>query len=698
MRILVGCTRGVAKVGREKRRQGRMGIELFIEDGAYTTVAAAVAMLMVLALVFSATLAVWSSSRASDVQVSADATALAGANVVASYHTVATVLDACVLSMGLAGFTMAGTGLVGLLVPGAHVAAGKTLDAGVRMLKARNSFAESASRGLEKLEGSLPYLVAANGTRACTAQNTELVTYTGTALAMPRESASSFPALEGPAVETEGLEQAGERLNEAARELAAASEDTAEAKERAWLADCGREGMSMQERAAKLSGISAMQNPDYASSLTWDPQVGIERARTYYRWRYEHDEPEGQGVEARADAAARHAFYDYALGRLERMEIAERDGRVTAELELLPKNTDEARATTLYTDAVWPTTMEDDGLTLHFAADCPGATGAAGPLGSLRDIEVGAVTECPTCRFGIGDVGKVPAASTAIDNGFEYHLREYTLALEDYVACRNRELELERATQGEAEHAGNTFEEAIEGLSSGRPRIAPPGRSGCVALVVQDEIEAPEGLQSSFAAAQDVGPRAAVAAATLKTDAATRENNVLATFFSGLEERVGADGPAGLVDGVMDLWGDLLIAYGDMSGALEELTGDLLGGLRDLGAGPVASWLGDRIEGIVGALGLEPVDLSLQKPVLADSSRVLEDAGATGVVDVQEMLRSIPAGTCDPDAILRAIGYEVGAYIESLEFTVAEVPLPGGGSIPITVRLRDVIGPITGGS
>ena len=96
----------------------------------------------------------------------------------------------------------------------------------------------------------------------------------------------------------------------------------------------------------------------------------------------------------------------------------------------------------------------------------------------------------------------------------------------------------------------------------------------------------------------------------------------------------------------------------------------------------------------MGALGLDPVDLSLRKPVLADSARVLEDAGATGVVDVQEMLRSIPVGSLDADAILRAIGYEVGTYIESLEFTVAEIPLPNGGSIPITVRLRDVIGPI----
>ena len=77
-------------------------MDLFIEDGAYTTVASACAMLVVLSLLFSSSLAIWSASRAGDVQVGADATALAGENVVSSYHTAATVLDACALSLGLA--------------------------------------------------------------------------------------------------------------------------------------------------------------------------------------------------------------------------------------------------------------------------------------------------------------------------------------------------------------------------------------------------------------------------------------------------------------------------------------------------------------------------------------------------------------------------------------------------------------------
>ncbi len=544
---------GVSSGDGEKRV--RWGIDLFCEEGAYTTLASATAMLMVLALLFSASWAIWSASRSADVQVSADATALSGSNVVASYYTVATVLDASILSMGLAGFAMAGTGMVGLLVPGANVAAKETLVAAVRMLKTRNEFAASASRGLEKLEQSLPVLVAAQATRTCDAQDTERIGYSGTALALPGDSASEFPAIDGAQVATDGLEESGDALDEVADELAAAAEETAESKEAAWLADCGREGMNMQERAGKLSGITAADNPDYASSVTWDPNVALNRAQAYYAWRLEHDVPENSSVEARADAAARGVFYEYAVEHFADARVEEIDGALVSNVELLPRNTDEVRDTRMYTEARWPSTVESGGVTLHFSSDCPGATGAEGGPLSLAALEAGFARECSTCKFSIGDVGKVPAASTSIDNGFEYHLREFTLALDDYVAASNRERELQRRAQAQAEQAGTAFENAIAALGVERPRIAPPGRYGCVALVVADKFASPESLQTSFASTGEIPLRGAVSAAVLAPDAATAENNVLSQFCSGLEERVGSGGALGVSDGVMEDWG-----------------------------------------------------------------------------------------------------------------------------------------------
>ena len=53
--------------------------------------------------------------------------------------------------------------------------------------------------------------------------------------------------------------------------------------------------MNMQERAGRLSGIADHDNPDFASSMVWEPNVALDRARAYYRWRYDHDAPEGKG-------------------------------------------------------------------------------------------------------------------------------------------------------------------------------------------------------------------------------------------------------------------------------------------------------------------------------------------------------------------------------------------------------------------
>lgn len=670
-------------------RARRLGVDAFIEDGAYTTLAAAVSILLVMALLFSSTSAVWSMSRAGDTQAAADATAMAGANVVSSYHTAATVVDASILSLGLTGFVVTGVGLAATLVPGAQ-AAGQMVDAGVRIIKMRNEFASSTSRGLKTLEDALPWLVAANGARACSAQSSESVEFSGSAMAVPRESASEFPALEGSEIETEEIEAGADELDQAATDLARANEKAAQKKEAAWLVDCGREGANMQERAASLSGLSAAENPDYASSLTWEPMVALDRTRAYYRWRRDYDEPVGSGVEARVDAAARHAFYTYACEEFADARVEEVDGRMAASVPMLPRNTEEVKGTRLYTDACWPSSYESQGLTLHFGSSCPGATGAVGPSLSLQSIDASAAHECEVCKFSVTDVGKAPAASTSIDNGYEYHLREFTRALQEYVDARNEQLEQERRAKSKAQGVSDAFEDAISVLAGKRPRIAPPGRAGCVAMVASGEISADNALSNPFAPTPELQRRGAVSAAVLAPDPATRENNVLSNFFSTVQERVGDRGAVGLIDDVMGLWGDLLISYGDLGEGLGDVMDGLLGGLDALGAGPLASWLSGRISGVVRGLGFEPVDLSCKKPVLTDSSNVIAQSDVAGLGDLQSALRSIPLGSTDPGAILQAAGYAVGERIYATEFTLASIPLPGGGSIPLTIRLGDL--------
>lgn len=705
MRGLAGRCRPSARC-RRGGFMGRAGIDLFIEDGAYTTLSSAVVILVVLTLLFSSTAAIWSMSRAGDTQVAADSGALAGANVVSSYHTAATVVDASILSLGLAGFATIGTGLVAILIPGAELAAGDMVDTGIEIIKTRNKFAKSASEGLQKLETALPYLVAARATQTVSAQDTDSVTYTGTALAVPRTSESDFAALEGSEISTDAIKDTSEDLERAAEELQKASEETAKAKERAWLADCGGSDKGsvgscscMWERAKSLAGLSGIENPHYASSITWEPQVALDRARAYYRSRLASEAPQGLSVEMRAESAARKAFYTYASAEVNRAYITEDGDKVSSIIPLLPRNSDEVRATELYTDAVWPTSVNDGKTYLHYGASCPNyKKGTTNGFASVADYD--GQDKCSKCHFGVSSLGAVAAPSTSIENGFEYHFDKFKDAVEDYVKCRNKELELERQTEDEADRASNAFDQVIKALSGERPRIAPPGRNGVVAFAVSSDVTTPDELNSSFNTAVELGSRGAISAAVLAPDNATAQNNVLSRFFSTLEERSG--GVAGVLDGVMDVWGRLLVGYGDIQGSADELMGEMI---NDLGGGSgalgsIASWLGDTASSSVAALGLEPCDLRLRKPVLTDTANVIKSPGSdiAGLSKTQDKLRSIPLGVTDPKALCEALEYQVERTISGTVFTLAEIPLPGGGSIPLTVDVATLVGALGGGS
>ena len=711
-RCLLRATRGFVgccRPGAHRKRggfMGRAGIDLFIEDGAYTTLSSAVVILVVLTLLFSSTAAIWSMSRAGDTQVAADSGALAGANVVSSYHTAATVVDASILSLGLAGFATIGTGLVAILIPGAELAAGDMVDTGIEIIKTRNKFAKSASEGLQKLETALPYLVAARATQAVSAQNTDSVTYTGTALAVPRTSESDFVALKGSEISTDAIKDTSEDLERAAEELQKASEETAKAKERAWLADCGGSDKGsvgscscMWERAGSLAKLSDIENPHYASSVTWEPQIALNRAKTYYRQRLANEKPEGSSTQMKAKSAARRAFYAYAIEEVDRAYITDGGEQFSAYVPLLPRVPNEVRVTELYTDVAWPTSTNDGKTCLHYGTDCPVyKKGTPGGLASVADYD--GHDTCSACDFSVVTLGCALMPPSFIENGFEYHFDEFKDALDEYVECRKKELELERQTEDEADRAGNAFDQAIKALSGERPRIAPPGRNGVVALAVSGDISSPDELNSSFNTAVKLGSRGAISAAVLAPDDATAQNNVLSRFFSTLEERSG--GVAGVLDGVMDVWGRLLVGYGDIQGSADELMDEMIKGLGGgSGAlGSIASWLGDTVSASVAALGLEPCDLRLRKPVLTDSANVIKSPGSdiTGLSKAQDKLRSIPLGVTDPKALCEALEYQVERTISGAVFTLAEIPLPGGGSIPLTVDVATLVGALGGGS
>lgn len=656
------------------------------DEGGFTTVAVAVALMLSLTLVFAAASAGWVASRSSEVQRVADASALAGANAVAAFSTVAQVLDACVLSLGVTGMVVYGAGLVASCVPGLTAVGAQLCATGGQILEARRGFARSAASGLERLEAALPTLVVANSASCVAANGEDGLSYVGCALPVPLESGSDFSALLADADDAP-LDGLSERMRDASLDAQEARERADEALERGWMADCGSRPHSLHERAGALAGLPSSANPHYPSCETWGFGVPLVRARAYYAARLANERVVGSTPEELTDAACRRAFYEYALGRVRSGSWAEHpDGTVEADLPLLPRNADETRATELYTRVAWPCTDEGGSRTLHSSLDCPGATGGPSGSASLAQLDAGAVSRCPQCQMDVGDLGRVASASTSIENGFEHHWRIIVEASEDYEAARDDLAAAEARTRELAEEGELEFERALEQLTTGRPTLCPPGAWGCVAVVARPEgTVVPTELTASFLSSAELPAGAAVSAATLAPDESTAENNVLASFFDSLSASDSVLG--GALDGVMELWGSLLVGYGSAHGRVAEVGEGFLDRLDGVMGGSVGAWLRDQLGGVMRDLGLEPVDMRLRKPVLTNSRDVLERGGVEQASAVRDLLSRLPDSASVAD-LARAVGVTPPAALGEGGLTVAELPIPGTGvSIPLSVDL-----------
>lgn len=656
------------------------------DEGGFTTVAVAVALMLSLTLVFAAASAGWVASRSSEVQRVADASALAGANAVAAFSTVAQVLDACVLSLGVTGMVVYGAGLVASCVPGLTAVGAQLCTTGGQILEARRGFARSAASGLERLEAALPTLVVANSASCVAANGEDGLSYVGCALPVPLESGSDFSALLADADDAP-LDGLSERMRDASLDAREARERADEALERGWMADCGSRPHSLHERAGALAGLPSSANPHYPSCETWGFGVPLVRARAYYAARLANERVVGSTPEELTDAACRRAFYEYALGRVRSGSWAEHpDGTVEADLPLLPRNADETRATELYTRVAWPCTDEGGSRTLHSSLDCPGATGGPSGSASLAQLDAGAVSRCPQCQMDVGDLGRVASASTSIENGFEHHWRIIVEASEDYEAARDDLAAAEARTRELAEEGELEFERALEQLTTGRPTLRPPGAWGCVAVVARPEgTVVPTELTASFLSSAELPAGAAVSAATLAPDESTAENNVLASFFDSLSVSDSVLG--GALDGVMELWGSLLVGYGSAHGRVAEVGEGFLDRFDGVMGGSVGAWLRDQLGGVMRDLGLEPVDMRLRKPVLTNSRDVLERGGVEQASAVRDLLSRLPDSASVAD-LARAVGVTPPAALGEGGLMVAELPIPGTGvSIPLSVDL-----------
>lgn len=603
---------------------GRRSGNPFVKDeGGFTTPAVAVALLLVFALVFMCVDGYRVSSRAGQIQYVADAGALAADTAVAEFVTAGQAVDAALLSLSLLAVSAYAASAVAAFVPGGEGAAAKFAAAGKKIVQVRGRFAKSAVKGLNAAQKALPALCAVRAAQVVRA-NAEASgqDYVGIAFANPAAGVEAkladTSAVEAAAEDIEGEE---EEVQRKAREQQESQERADEAKERAWRADCGASGMCMRERAGHLAGLSGAENPHYATVDTWSFSVPLARAKAYYRARLasEPGASASGSPEEVGESIARKRFYAYALETVSQGSVSRTaSGAENPDLKELARNTAQIRATSLYTQGGYPVSKNGSKLVLHAWTGCPSyAKGEPAGTGSAAQIDAGACERCDECKFSASTLGRVPAASTSISNGFEYHYRIVVEAARDYAEAVRAQQKLNGELDSSREKMARSLKKALESLKGQRYSPQPPGRYGCVCVVF-----APGARESPLPFLSSGGKtiaRVAISGATLAPDEASDEGSVISGIAQGLVPESGV--ASGATRTVLGAWETALQAYAGGNDAVVGAFDAVLGKLPLVGT-DLSQWAAESFRDAVKDAGLEPADLTTYKPVLVNTSQV----------------------------------------------------------------------------
>ena len=450
----------------------------------------------------------------------------------------------------------------------------------------------------------------------------------------------------------------------------------------------------MYERALNLAGLSGAANPLYASVDTWSFRVALDRAQAYYPARLSNEGPADWSVEEQARSALRERFYRFAIDELSGGYVHETGDSFDALFPHLPANTAEMRSSALYTEAVYPITKAASGKSvMHAWLGCPEAGGAVA-YGSIADMEAGDFETCPACGFTAASMGKVAAASTSIDNGFEYHYKAVADEASAYEDARRRADGPKKEVKERASGLFEKLEDALKAAADKRIDVSPPGRFGAVVFVVNAASTSSAGpFASGFVAGGTLGPRAAVSAATLVDEGSDEGRTALNSLLDGLREDGGvAVGAMGIV---LDAWSWLLVAYANGQEALMGAVRDGLNALPLVGASGLGTWASEKLSSIIEDVGLQPAEIGALKPVLVNSSHVAakgEGSFASGYLSVKQQIVAHPLMSTDLFSSLLTEGErlaleQIDALGDSVEIASIELLGEGGPSIPIVIPL-----------
>ena len=692
-----------------KKQQKRSSRDFFWDEEGFSSVGMLLALIIAISLLFSAARVYEINSVSAEIQEVADVSALAAENVVGEFYLVASVCDAIVFTLSSGMALCLGAGIAASCTPVTAAAGKALLEAGKSLQEARNSFSQKAQESLIRFQRALPFLASAQAQQVMQANSQEgQGSYQGVAVLVPWSGADPSQTVTQEA--DKALSQVEKSQDELARRAQEAEDRAAklkESKEVAYQHDSGSQsGYCMYERAAHLAGMTGVENPYFSSSATWSFSAALARAKVYYEKRYEQEKPAGNSLNEQVNSSLRKNFYEFASSQVNGGYVTETLDAFDAHFPLLPKNTEEMRLTTLYTDVRYPITHGANGdIHMHAWQGCPQvAAESYQGIGSIAQMEAEDMAPCPACDFTAGSMGAVAAASSSIDNGFEYHYLKVAEAAEQYEEAFR---DFQPAASGVQNLANSLFDQVIAGLSeafSYRIEVDPPGKFGAVVFITASpaETSAFRGVSSLFVQdAASLGQRAAISAATLVPEKSDEGKTVIASFLDGIKNQSGwgqASAVLGVADVFMNVWSGLLNAYVQGSEAVFSTVENALNELPLASESGLGSWASNRLQDLVEALGFEPPDLAAQKAVLVNSQHVLEQddsAVSTQLLELKLRMLSSSSPVNNPfAATVSALEQEALQAVEGLsqEFVIATVELFGGAvSFPITVALPSFV-------
>lgn len=588
--------------------------DAFCDESGFTTLGSALAILLSCTLLFFGLWSARSISRAAGIQSVADSCALAAENEVSEFILSVRVADAMLLTMSLTGLSLVGIGTVCCCVPGAQSLGAKAIDAGRVVIEKREEVARAQEVALNAAQEALPLLAQAQA-QLVHSENAETIGASSVAyvelapLDAPSVScgiaSASLDAAEAALEESEGIAQAAQEAEEAAKKADSALRE-------AWLADCGAYPSScMRERAERLAGMAGLENPMSNSPNTWTYEMALKRAREYYKIRIVEESPADASASEQMRSALRKRFYEYASKSLDEARAIEKpDGTVDIDLPILPRNTDEMKKTSLYTDEAYPVS---DGE-IHGWPGCS-AIGSIDAMGSIEKLDEGAFEQCETCLFDASSLGSVAAASTSIENGFEYHYRKVAESARDYQDAKNESAKASSEAKASVSSVFDSIGAALAEAAGNRVEAYPPGRNGVLAVVVGD-MQSSEG--TSFFEDPDLGSHAAISAAIVVDDS---EQNAIGNLLSGVEDDIGPPISEG---GTLacSVWSALLSAYEKGVDGLRETVRQALDVIPLASSSGLGKWASDELLSLLDSVGLKPANTASPKAVTSNTSPV----------------------------------------------------------------------------